>query len=186
MERCAPSVVQYPVMMPRAPRLADDRGWFMPVWQKSSKSHGRPWVQDNISLSRQGVLRGLHFQHPGSQAKLLTVVQGEIFDVLVDIRPDSPEFGKARCLTMQANEPQQLFIPRGYAHGFFVLSMEAIVHYKVDAPYVIDYEQFLYWNDSHLGISWPLTTSPIVSKKDAAGRPLDSFAKHELPSMDDS
>lgn len=185
MNSHGPDALLYPVVR-AVQRLADDRGWFMPVWQESSKSHGRPWVQDNISLSRQGVLRGLHFQHPGSQAKLLTVVQGEIFDVLVDIRPDSPEFGKVQCLTIRASKPQQLFIPRGYAHGFFVLSIEAIVHYKVDAQYVIDYEQVVCWNDSQLSISWPLTADPILSAKDAAGRTLRSFAKHELPSMADS
>lgn len=106
--------------------------------------------------------------------------------MLVDIRPDSPEFGKARCLTMRANEPQQLFIPKGYAHGFLVLSKDALIHYKIDAPWVISSEHSLCWNDSQLGINWPLTADPILSAKDAAGRPLDSFAKHELPSMDDS
>jgi dTDP-4-dehydrorhamnose 3,5-epimerase len=179
-----PDALRYPVVQP-VPRLADDRGWFVPVWQASTEPHGRPWVQDNISLSCRGVLRGLHFQHPGSQAKLLTVLQGEIFDVVVDIRPDSPEFGKARCLMLRATEAQQLFIPRGYAHGFFVLSTDAIVYYKVDAPWVSDCEHTLCWNDSQLGINWPLTTSPILSSKDAAGRPLHSFARHELPSMAD-
>lgn len=82
------------------------------------------------------------------------MLQGEIFDVVVDIRRDSPEFGKAQCLTLRATEAQQLFIPRGYAHGFLMLSMEAIVYYKIDARYAVDYEQVLCWNDSQLDISW--------------------------------
>lgn len=174
--------MQYPVVR-LVPRLADERGWFMPVWQAPSEPHGRPWVQDNISLSRQGVLRGLHFQYPGSQTKLLTVLQGEIFDVVVDIRRDSPEFGKAQCLTLRAADKQQLFIPRGYAHGFFVFSESAIVHYKVDNEWALSHDHTLCWSDPELGISWPLTTDPILSAKDAAGRSLHSFTDDELPTM---
>jgi len=112
-------VMLAPIITP-LPCFADNRGWFMPVREKKNPHNGRPWVQDNVSMSYRGVLRGLHFQHPGGQAKLLTVLQGEIFDVVVDIRRDSPEFGKAQCLTLRAADKQQLFIPRGYAHGFFV------------------------------------------------------------------
>ena len=135
MNSHGPDALRYPVVRP-VPRLADDRCWFVPLWQASTEAHGRPWGQDNSSLSCRGVLRGLRFQHPTSQAKLLTVLQGEIFDVVVDIRPDSPEFGKARCLKLRATEAPQLFIPRGYAHRFFVLSTDAIVYYKIVAPWV--------------------------------------------------
>jgi dTDP-4-dehydrorhamnose 3,5-epimerase len=175
-------VMPAPIVTP-LPCFADNRGWFMPVREEKNPYDGRPWVQGNVSMSYRGVLRGLHFQHPGSQAKLLTVLQGEIFDVVVDIRRDSPEFGKAQCLTLRATEAQQLFIPRGYAHGFLVLSMEAIVYYKIDARYAVDYEQVLCWNDSQLGISWPLTADPILSAKDATGRSLQSFTEDELPTM---
>ena len=134
-------------------------------------------------MSYRGVLRGLHFQHAGGQAKLLTVLQGEIFDMVVDIRRDSPEFGKAQCLTLRAADKQQLFIPRGYAHGFFVFSESAIVHYKVDNEWALAHEYTLCWSDLQLDINWPLTTDPILSAKDAAGRSLHSFTEDELPTM---
>ena len=103
-------VMPAPIITP-LPCFADNRGWFMPVREGKKTHDGRPWVQDNVSMSYRGVLRGLHFQHPGGQAKLLTVLQGEIFDVVVDIRRDSPEFSKAQCLTLRATEAQQLLFP---------------------------------------------------------------------------
>ncbi len=175
-------VMFVPIVTP-LPCFADNRGWFMPVRQEKNRHDERPWVQDNVSMSYRGVLRGLHFQHPGGQAKLLTVLQGEIFDVVVDIRRDSPEFGKAQCLTLRAADKQQLFIPRGYAHGFFVFSESAIVHYKVDNEWALAHEYTLCWSDPQLDISWPLTTDPILSAKDAAGRSLHSFTEDELPTM---
>ena len=120
MNRHNLGVMPAPIVTP-LPCFADNRGWFMAVRQEKNHHNGRPWVQGNVSMSYRGVLRGLHFQHPGGQAKLLTVLQGEIFDVVVDIRRDSPEFGKAQCLTLRAADKQQLFISRGYAHGFFPL-----------------------------------------------------------------
>ena len=134
-------------------------------------------------MSYRGVLRGLHFQHAGGQAKLLTVLQGEIFDMVVDIRRDSPEFGKAQCLTLRAADKQQLFISRGYAHGCFVFSEVAIVHYKEDNEWALSHEHILCWSDLQLDINWPLTTDPILSAKDAAGRSLHSFTEDELPTM---
>ena len=175
-------VMPDPIITP-LPCFADNRGWFMPVREKKNPHDGRPWVQGNVSMSYRGVLRGLHFQHPGGQAKLLTVLQGEIFDVVVDIRRDSSEVGKAQCLTLRAADKQQLFIPRGYAHGFFVFSESAIVHYKVDNEWALAHEHTLCWSDPQLGISWPLTTDPILSAKDAAGRSLHSFTEDELPTM---
>lgn len=171
-----------PILTP-LPCFADNRGWFMPVRQKTNPHDGRPWGQDNVSMSYRGVLRGLHFQYPGGQAKLLTLLQGEIFDVVVDVRRDSPEFGKAQCLTLRDTDKQQLFIPRGYAHGFFVFSESAIVHYKADNEWVLSHEHTLCWSDPQLGISWPLTTDPILSAKDAVGRSLHSFTEDELPTM---
>ena len=132
-------------------------------------------VQDNLSFSRRGVLRGLHFQDPGWQGKLVSVVRGEVFDVAVDLRRDSPTFGGWHGLTLSEQNHRQLWIPRGFAHGFCVTSDEAVVLYKCSAFYEPAQEQTLLWNDPELGIQWPVE-NPLVSDKDARGRRL-----RELP-----
>jgi dTDP-4-dehydrorhamnose 3,5-epimerase len=162
---------------------ADDRGAFHESWQLERYTDaGLPtvWVQDNVSVSRRGVLRGLHFQHPFSQGKLVSALHGEILDVAVDIRVGSPTFGKSVAERLTASSGRQLWVPEGFAHGFLVLSEEAVVHYKCTEYYRPDAEHTLAWNDPTFGIAWPAVT-PILSAKDAAGRRLDSFPLHELP-----
>jgi dTDP-4-dehydrorhamnose 3,5-epimerase len=165
-----------------APRFVDERGWFMPLAPTDrASSVESPWVQDNVSMSERGVLRGLHFQHPAGQAKLLTLLEGEIFDVVVDVRLGSPQFGKAASLVLKASAGNQLLIPDGFAHGFYVLSEVALVHYRCSRRWEPAAEKNLLWNDPALGINWPLGGQPKISAKDRAARPLSSFGQAELP-----
>lgn len=161
----------------------DARGSFHESWQLQRYAEaGLPdrWVQDNVSRSRLGVLRGLHFQHPRPQGKLVTALVGEILDVAVDIRRGSPTFGKSVAVPLSAAEPRQLYIPAGFAHGFIVTSDEAVVQYKCTDYYVPKCERTIAWNDQMIGVRWPLA-SPLLSERDAAGRPLDQFGADELP-----
>jgi len=162
---------------------ADARGSFREAWQRERyAAAGLPaaWEQDNISLSRRAVLRGLHYQHPRAQGKLVTVLRGEILDVAVDVRAGSPAFGRFVAVTLSSENGRQLWIPEGFAHGFAVLSDDALVHYKVSQPYQPDGDRTIAWNDPDIGIDWPLT-APVLSEKDARGRRLADFAPHELP-----
>lgn len=143
------------------------------------------WVQENVSMSAQGVLRGLHFQHPNGQAKLVTVLEGEIFDVTLDVRHGSPSFGQAAVFALRADGDNQLHIPEGFAHGFYVNSKAALVHYKCSRPWAPAAEKIVFWNDPSLGIKWPLDGKPVVSEKDTAGRFLESFSADELPLYSD-
>jgi dTDP-4-dehydrorhamnose 3,5-epimerase len=136
------------------------------------------FVQDNVSISRRGVLRGLHFQHPRGQAKLVQVVRGEIFDVAVDVRLGSPTFGQAAWAMLSESNHRQLFIPPGFAHGFLVTSDEAVVVYKCAEYYAPEYEHSLRWNDASLAIPWP-EPAPTLSMKDAAA-PLLSALPHDV------
>ena len=161
----------------------DDRGSFRESWQRSRYGDaGLPteWWQDNVSISRRGVLRGLHFQHPNPQGKLVTVLRGEILDVAVDVRAGSPDFGRFVTATLSGENGRQLWVPEGFAHGFQVLSEEAIVHYKVTRPYDPAADRTIAWNDPAIGIEWR-GAKPILSRKDAAGRRLGEFAPDELP-----
>nr|MBA3672851.1 dTDP-4-dehydrorhamnose 3,5-epimerase [Gemmatimonadaceae bacterium] len=161
----------------------DERGSFSESWQRRRfEEAGLPaeWVQDNVSRSTAGVLRGLHFQQPGGQSKLVRVMQGAIFDVVVDVRYDSPSFGRAASFVLTDEGGIQLFVPAGYAHGFLVTSPEAVVHYKCTEYYQPQHERTLLWNDPAIGIVWP-AAAPVVSAKDAVGRPLAAFSTHELP-----
>jgi dTDP-4-dehydrorhamnose 3,5-epimerase len=153
----------------------DDRGFFLESWNKRAfdDAVGRvvEFVQDNHSRSMQGVLRGLHYQtEPMAQAKLITVMCGKIFDVAVDIRPESPTYGQwvGEVLTDESRE--MLWIPEGFAHGFYVLSDFADVVYKTTNYYSPAHERCIRWDDETLGVRWPLAGHPIVSSKDAAGR----------------
>jgi len=124
-------------------------------------------VQQNHSRSVRGVLRGLHFQkEPFAQAKLVRCTRGEVFDVAVDIRKDSPTLGKHVCLQLSESDRKMLYVPRGFAHGFLTLSDIAEVQYSVDNTYAPDYEQGIIWSDPDLNIPWPLA-DPVLSKKDA-------------------
>jgi len=161
------------------PRLfPDHRGYFLETWQQQKLANlgfSEKFVQDNLSYSKQGVLRGLHYQYPTWQGKLVLAVQGEIFDVAVDIRRDSPTFGKwyGRVLNDQSHE--QLYIPPGFAHGFCVLSESARVLYKCTDYYAPGEEFTLLWNDPEIGIDWPVK-DPILAAKDAQGMRLkDAF-----------
>lgn len=166
------------------PRVfSDSRGYFFETWNASRYADfGIPnrFVQDNISYSTQNVVRGLHFQDPNSQGKLISVLNGEVFDVAVDIRPDSPTFKKWVGVTLSAENHRQLWIPVGFAHGFAVLSSSTLVSYKTTAHYSPEDEQTLIWNDPEIGISWPIK-NPIVSQKDRQGLTLREISLDKLP-----
>ena len=141
----------------------DNRGFFREIYRE--ESYGK-FVQDNHSFSEKGVLRGMHFQrHPG-QAKLITVIHGEIFDVAVDMRPHSSTFGKWEGVNLSAENQYQLFIPIGFAHGFCVLSEGAHVIYKVSHPYVAEEEMTFRYDDPQINICWPIG-KPRLSERDA-------------------
>jgi dTDP-4-dehydrorhamnose 3,5-epimerase len=167
------------------PRVARDvRGSFYEAWREGELGqHGvdSAFVQDNVSRSRRGVLRGLHLQHPHAQAKLISVLHGEIFDVAVDVRRGSPTFGRWVGAVLTADPPTQLFIPEGFAHGFLVLSDEAVVAYKVTDRWAPQAELTIAWNDDTIGIEWPLTSPPIMSERDAAAPRLRDVPAERLP-----
>ncbi len=151
------------------PRIfADERGFFFESYRQTSYAEQRidvPFVQDNISFSRKGTIRALHFQSAPGQAKLVSCTQGTIWDVAVDIRPDSPTFMQWAAVELDDQTHQQLFIPIGFAHGFCVLSETARVQYKVSAPYNPETECSIRWNDPDLKIDWPVQ-NPVLSPRD--------------------
>lgn len=150
--------------------FADARGFFMETWHaRRYREHGIAvdFVQDNLSHSRRGVLRGLHYQLPTAQAKLVSVLAGEVFDVAVDLRAGSPTFGRYAAAVLSSENRRQFFVPVGFAHGFLVLSDTALVHYKCSAVYDRPAERSLRWDDPDLGIAWP-DSAPVLSEKDAA------------------
>lgn len=153
----------------------DNRGYFFEAWQKSDfEAHvGKvDFIQDNESKSSYGVLRGLHYQKGEfSQAKLVRVIKGKVLDVAVDLRKSSPTFGKHVMVELSEDNKRQLFIPRGFAHGFLVLSPEAIFTYKVDNIYAPAHEASIRWNDPQIGINWPIDQKNVVtSPKDLEGK----------------
>lgn len=148
--------------------FGDDRGFFMETFNRdTAREVGLPteFVQDNHSYSQHGVLRGLHYQYPTWQGKLVRVVMGEIFDVAVDIRPDSPTRGQWFGAKLSGENKQQLYVPAGFAHGFCVTSEDAHVLYKCTTLYKPDEDAGVLWNDPDIGIEWPVE-SPILSAKD--------------------
>ena len=155
--------------------FGDTRGFFMESWNERSFSQAGisgHFVQDNHSRSAKGVLRGLHYQIKQAQAKLVRVIVGEIFDVVVDIRKSSPTFGKVVTVTLSAENKQMLWVPAGFAHGFYVTSDHAEVIYKTTDFYAPEHEHVLIWNDPELNITWPVSGMPTISAKDADGTPL--------------
>ena len=149
----------------------DTRGYFMEAWKQAEFNEhvGKvDFIQDNESKSSFGVLRGLHYQKgETSQAKLVRVIKGKVLDVAVDIRKSSPTFGKHVMVELSEDNKRQFFIPRGFAHGFLVLSEEAIFTYKVDNPYSPSTEAGIRWNDPALGIEWPIDPKLVqTSEKD--------------------
>lgn len=152
----------------------DDRGFFLESWNKRAfdEAAGRTieFVQDNHSRSSRGVLRGFHYQaDPLAQAKLITVMRGSIFDVAVDIRPESPTYGQWVGEVLTDDSREMLWIPEGFAHGFYVLSDFADVVYKTNNYYSPQHERCIRWNDKTLGVEWPIGQKPLVSEKDAEG-----------------
>jgi len=147
----------------------DDRGFFYESYNKNNldKVINVVFVQDNESKSYKGVVRGLHFQRPPfEQAKLVRCVSGKIFDVAVDLRKNSKTYGNFFSIELSSENNKQLFVPKGFAHGFQVLSEIAIVNYKVDEYYNPDSDSGLIWNDKDLSIDWNLDLKPILTKKD--------------------
>jgi dTDP-4-dehydrorhamnose 3,5-epimerase len=169
-------------------RHFDERGYFCETFNQerlaAADIHEPVWTQDNQSFSKPiYTLRGLHFQLPPfAQAKLVRVLKGSIFDVAVDIRKSSPNFGKWVAATLTAEDFNQLYIPAGFAHGFLTLEPDVEVLYKVSAPYSKQHDRAIFWNDADLKISWPLPagTIPQLSDKDAKAPGLSFTAKQFL------
>ncbi len=162
--------------------FGDARGFFMETWNQrryAESGLAAHFVQDNLSQSRRGILRGLHFQNPGGQAKLVSVLEGEVFDVAVDVRKSSPTFGRWEGARLSSQNKHQFFIPAGFAHGFVVLSDTALFHYKCTDFYSPQNELTLRWNDPEIGISWPLA-NPVISDKDARGLLLRDIPRERL------
>lgn len=159
----------------------DDRGYFFETFQEQRyKELGIPnFVQDNISRSQKNVLRGLHYQRPHTQGKLVSVIVGSVWDVVVDIRRSSPTFGQWFGITLSEENHTQMYIPPGFAHGFCVLSDEVIFAYKCTDFYAPKAEHGIAWNDPGLGIAWPIT-QPILSPKDEMYANLNEIAHDDL------
>jgi dTDP-4-dehydrorhamnose 3,5-epimerase len=151
--------------------FGDARGFFMETWnQRRYREAGlnAEFVQDNLSVSRRGILRGLHCQNPAPQGKLVSVLQGEVFDVAVDLRQRSPTFAKWHATHLSGENKRQFFVPPGFAHGFLVLSETAMFYYKCTDFYSPKDEITVRWDDPALGIDWPIK-EPLLSEKDAKG-----------------
>lgn len=145
-------------------KIHDQRGWFLPAMGNDDPHPN--WILQNISLSEPGVLRGMHYQYPHPQSKLLTVIEGTVQDIVADLRPDSPSFGKYSVYLLDADGENQLHIPRGCAHGFLVTGdRPALISYLADAPYLPASEKTLVWNHPDWNFPW-LTDSPVLSQKD--------------------
>jgi dTDP-4-dehydrorhamnose 3,5-epimerase len=162
-------------------RFGDDRGYFSEVYNRQAFAEigvACEFVQDNHSLSvDRGVVRGMHFQIPPfAQAKLVRVVRGSIYDVAVDIRKNSPTYGRNAAVILSAENGRQLFVPKGFAHGFCTLEPNTEVLYKVDAPYSRDHERGLLWNDVELGIVWPVKAdAAVLNVRDETLPPLSGL-----------
>lgn len=159
------------------PRVFNDaRGYFMEAWKQTEFEEyigNVQFIQDNESKSSYGVLRGLHYQKgAASQAKLVRVIKGRVLDVAVDIRRSSPTFGKHVMVELSEDNKRQFFIPRGFAHGFLVLSDEAIFIYKVDNPYAPQQDAGIRWNDPELGIEWPIDPKDVQTSEKDMKQPL--------------
>ncbi|WP_445777206.1 dTDP-4-dehydrorhamnose 3,5-epimerase [Shewanella sp.] len=160
--------------------FGDERGFFMETWSQQKFEEqvtGKKtnFVQDNHSKSKQGILRGLHYQRINTQGKLVRVVSGEVFDVAVDIRKGSPTFGQWVGVYLSAENKRQLWVPEGFAHGFYVTSEEAEFVYKCTNYYNPESEVSIAWNDTDIGIEWPFTIKPILSEKDNNAMSLESY-----------
>lgn len=171
------------VLIVEPDRFGDDRGFFQETWHARRYAEAGipgPFVQDNLSLSRHGVLRGLHFQNPNGQGKLICVLQGEVFDVAVDVRAGSAAFGKWTGVTLSADNARQIYIPPGFAHGFCVTGDTALFAYKCTELYDRDSEWTIRWDDPDIGIDWPVQ-EPEISDKDSAAPFLAAIEDSALP-----
>lgn len=180
IETALPGVV---IIEPRV--FADERGQFMESWQQQrylESPVAATFVQANLSRSKQGVVRGLHHQWPRPQGKLVQVVDGAVFDVAVDIRPDSPTFKQWVGVELSAENARQLYIPPGFAHGFQALTDMAAFNYLCTDIYWPQGDQVIAWNDAEIGVEWPLATSGL-SDKDAQAKPLAEIDPQHLPTV---
>ena len=171
------SSTELPEVFLLEPRVfSDDRGYFFQSHNQRDFEQATganvTFVQDNQSRSKKNVLRGLHYQNPQAQGKLVRVLAGEIFDVVVDIRRSSSSFGKVATVRLAAQDAATLWVPAGFAHGFLVLSEFADVLYKTTDFYAPQSEHCILWNDPALAIAWPLSTEPQLSSKDRVGKLL--------------
>jgi dTDP-4-dehydrorhamnose 3,5-epimerase len=178
--KCIQTVI--PEVMIIEPRIfGDKRGFFMETWQRRTFANfgiDYDFVQDNHSRSSKGILRGLHYQIKHPQGKLVRVIRGEVFDVAVDIRRHSPTFGKWEGVFLSEENRRMLWIPPGFAHGFYVTSDAAEFVYNCTDFYAPEYERSIIWNDPDIGITWPLEgNEPVLSDKDRDGKP---FAEAEV------
>ena len=158
--------------------FGDERGFFFESWNAAAFAAAElpaAFVQDNHSRSMKGVLRGLHFQNPGAQGKLVRVVSGAVFDVIVDLRRSSPTFGRWHGVELSAANKRMLWVPEGFAHGFLTLEDNTDFLYKCTAPYAPEHEHVLAWDEAEVGIAWPLDRRPLLSARDAAGQPLSAL-----------
>lgn len=163
--------------------FGDSRGFFFETWNAERYAEqGLPgsFVQSNVSSSSKGVLRGLHYQWPRPQGKLVTVLEGEVYDVAVDIRRGSPTFGRWEAFILSAGNRRQLWIPPGFAHGFAVLSEHALFNYLCTDVYVKEADAGIRWNDADIAVDWPIS-APLVSAKDEHAPFLSEIAEDRLP-----
>ena len=160
----------------------DDRGFFLESYNEARyKEHGLPsFVQDNLSYSKNGVLRGLHFQNPNPQGKLVSVLEGEVYDVAVDIRLGSPTFGHWTGVYLSAENKRQFYVPENFAHGFVVTGDVALFSYKCTAYYSPEDEGTVLWSDPDIEVEWPVE-NPTLSAKDQGARPLSELPDGVLP-----
>ena len=161
----------------------DERGFFMETYARDRYIEaGLPgdFVQDNLSMSTKGILRGLHLQHPNDQGKLCGVLEGEVFDVAVDVRVGSPTFGRWVGVTLSSKDKRQFYVPPGFAHGFCVLSERALFSYKCTDFYAAASELGVAWDDPEIGIDWPIS-APTLSGKDQVNPRLKDIPAEKLP-----
>lgn len=173
------------VLLIEPSRFEDARGWFAELWNEERyRAAGLDFAfaQDNVSFSRQGVLRGMHYQWPKGQGKLVSVLTGAVFDACVDVRVGSPAYGRWFGSVLSGENRRQLWIPEGFAHGFLVLSVTALVHYNCTVPYDAASDRAVAWNDPDVGIEWPQQPKTVSPKDEAAPR-LADLRPESLPSF---
>jgi dTDP-4-dehydrorhamnose 3,5-epimerase len=165
--------------------FGDARGYFFESYSARRYAEAgiaATFVQDNVSFSRRGVLRGLHYQHPFGQGKLVGVLRGEVFDVAVDVRRGSPTFGRWVGECLSSENKRQLYIPPGFAHGFLVTSDETLFAYKCTEYYRAEAERSIRWDDTRIGVRWPID-GPVLSMKDDVAVTLDAMPEEFLPAF---